>query len=154
MNKNGGHGWPTGYVYCRLNTIRNQMNYFTTWEQINSIHSVKYNVQLTTYAVGNPQPSICYTQKTFFFSEEFYVVPNVNATLKKLHPNNRLPSEQITSTAHFIVGISPVSRRLSCHQCERNGWFLFNLLFFSNYEILERPLKYELREGAWGDFFA
>ena len=45
------------------------MNYFTAWEQrhsIHSIHSIKYNVQLTTYAVGHPQPQICLTQQTSF----------------------------------------------------------------------------------------
>ena len=42
------------------------MNYFTTWEQRQSIRWIQYNVKLTTYAVGHPQPPICLTQKTFF----------------------------------------------------------------------------------------
>ena len=60
--------WVANCICCRLNTISNWMNYFTGWNQRHDIHSIKYNAQLTTYAVGHPQPPICLTQETSFFS--------------------------------------------------------------------------------------
>ena len=58
----------TNGICCRFNTMHNWVNYFTASERRHSIHSIKYNVQLTTCAVGPPQPPICLTQQTFFFS--------------------------------------------------------------------------------------
>ena len=65
LNQQNWRSRVANCICCRLNT-RSWMNYFTTWEQRHHIHLIEYNLQLTTYAVGHPQPAICLTQETFF----------------------------------------------------------------------------------------
>ena len=112
LNQQNWRSRVANCICCRLDTnICNWMNYFTAWEQRHSIHSIKYNVQLTAYAVGHPQLPICFTQQHFFFSELSWVCCYRKGAI--IHTENRTiePLKKSSHSCVLIFHITFVTRR-------------------------------------------
>ena len=88
--------------------------------------------------------------RQFFVLEEFYLIANVNAPLKKVYPNNCLPPEQKTTTAQIFPSryfTSPWEIDRIC--LERLGAFFKTIFRYCKYNISITNSFIEIKFLQW-----